>query len=424
MKALLALSLLAAVAPPGDPIPQDPPAATGERGRTRDESEVERLLRAAIQGRSVVRPQAASRLVQWFREAGETDRAVLLERLRRDAGDGPSHLARLGPALIEVLGAFEDGALRERLWRAIDEPDFPWRPYAVRSVAESALPEEAARFEELLEDPIAPVRAAAIAALGRLERRSAIDAIAARLSDEDDRVRRAAAEQLVAWGRPSALWWLVEEYRRSDSFFDRPTGEQARFAAAKGLSRLIGGDLALHPERPQDAATELGHLAELVRARAGERPEIAEIARAGEPLAGERLGLELRSCRRGEFFLRWTRSDELLVGQGRPVRVALAPGTVDGLAEAAEEAARATPERFFGAPGCDLEQLHLVDASGALRTWIVSKGPEPIEGLRPASLGELFGRLLASVPDEAHSDPRLDRLRSRCRAALLAIGGE
>lgn len=421
MKAFVALILLAGTVPAAGP--QDPPPARREHGQP-GEDEVERLLRAATEGRAVVRPQAASRLVQWFHAAGEGERGALLERLRREAGDAPDQLARLGPALIEVLGSFEDAALRSGLWRAVDDPDFPWRPYAVRSVAESARPEEAARFERLLEDPIAPVRAAAITALARLDRRSATEALVARLSDEDDRVRRAAAEQLVAWGRPDALWWLVEEYRRSDSFFDRPTGEQARFAAAKGLARLFGTDLALHPERPGEAAGELSHLAELVRARAGERPEIAEIARAGEPLEGERLGLELRSCRRGEFFLRWTEDDELWVGQGRPVRVRLAPGTVAGLIAAAEEAARVTPRRFFGAPGCDLEQLHLLQPGGELRTWIVSKGPEPIDGLRPAALSELFARLLAGVPDEPHADPRLDRLRSRCRAALLSIGGE
>ena len=400
--------------------------ALGAAEAAPQESEVDRLLRAATTGRTVVRPQAARRLVRHYEAADAGERRAIAERLRREAGDTPAELARLGSALVEVLGSFDDDVLRRRLWAAFDDPDFPWRPYAARSLAGTARGDEAARYERWLTDPIAPVREAGVAALGTLGRRASVELVRARLADEDGRVRRAAADQLVRWGEDDALWWLFEELGRSDRFFDRPTGEQARFAAAPILERALGGDLDLDPGAAPESESGREARARLearLRERAGERPSLPAVARASGETAGEVIGLELRSCRKGEFFLRWTADDRLLVGLGRPVEVPLPAGSVTELAAAATAATGELDARLFGAPGCDVEHLLLRGSDGTTDVWIVSKGPDPVDDLRPARLSELFRRLVAALPDASHQDPRLDRLRSRAAEALVSIGG-
>jgi hypothetical protein len=51
------------------------------------------------------------------------------------------------------------------------------------------------------------------------------------------------------------------------------------------------------------------------------------------------------------------------------------------------------------------------------------KGPEPVPDLRPAALDPLAVQLVRTLPDAASDDPRLDRLRSRVAATLVAVGG-
>jgi hypothetical protein len=55
--------------------------------------------------------------------------------------------------------------------------------------------------------------------------------------------------------------------------------------------------------------------------------------------------------------------------------------------------------------------------------WIVSKGPEAVDDLRPLPLSALHRELVATLPDGEHLDPRLHRLRSRMLEALASVGG-
>ena len=416
--------LLGTVAGPGPLLPTAP-------------QDLEQLITAARTGRTVIRPQAARRIVRLWSQSEADEQANIIQRLRTESGDSPATLAQVGPALVEVLGAFGDEALRGLLWRALSDTEFPWRPYAARALAAHPTGAEAPRFLAALADPIPPVRVAAVVALANLDQPDEAPAVRLLLNDEDDRVRRAAADALIGWGQNSAMWWLYEELLREDRFFDRPTGEQARYQAWNLLSPRLGKiedaspyDPGLGPSHPTSAASLEAVRARLAELKAGERPALPPQSRAGGEIPTELLGMELRSCRKGEVFLRWTANDLLLVGQGNPARVALPEGTVQALLNATAEARTGLADkRLFGTPGCDMEQFHVRSGKAASATqWIVSCGPDPIPDLRPADLNSLGRALLASIPqvpaDEVAADTRLAQLRERTRAALQAIGGE
>jgi len=399
--------------------------------------DLEQLITAARTGRTVIRPQAARRIVRLWTQSETEARADIVRRLRAESGNSPATLARVGPALVEVLGEFGDEDLRRLLWRSLSDTDFPWRPYAARSLAAHPIATEAPRFLTALADPIPPVRVAAVLAVANLGQTDQAPAVRVLLNDEDDRVRRAAADALIGWGHNSAMWSLYEELLREDRFFDRPTGEQARYQAWNLLSPRLGKiteaspyDPGLGPSNPASVAPLKAVRARLAELEAGERPTLPPQARAGGEVPTELLGIELRSCRKGEVFLRWTANDLLLVGQGNPARIALPEGTVQALLSATADArAGLGDKRLFGSPGCDMEQFHVRSGGSSSATqWIVSCGPDPVPDLRPADLNSLGRALLAAIPkipaSEVATDARLAQLRERTRAALEAIGGD
>lgn len=358
----------------------------------------------------------------WSR-GDEAVRSEVITRLQVEAGETTADLASLGSALVEVLAEFEDERLRQHLWDAVDDAEFPWRPYAARGLAVTARSTESERLLDLLEDPIGPVRAAGVQALATLDATGESAALKARLADEVDFVRRAAADLLVRWGHPQALWYLFEELQRDDRFFDRPTGREARHKTFTSMLTHLGDLGSYDADRtPAQNKIVLAVLRTKVEALAGERPDLPAVATAGGPHAGEVLGLEVRSCRRGEYYLRWTEDDRLLVGQGNPVVLELPPGTATRLRSAAVEQTGKLEGPFVGSPGCDLEILHWRPLD-ATEMWIVSKGPEAVEDLRPKALGVLHRELVATLPDQQHPDPRLHMLRSRTLEALTSVGG-
>lgn len=396
----------------------------GQEAAPAEESAVDKYLRVAREGSPVVRPQAAGRLVGLGAEAS----ARILEL----APDPPS-LARLGQDVVEILGELPGDELRARLWTALDDTEFPWRPSAARTLAKTARAEEEVRFTALLSDHVSAVRAAAVGAFDRIEgapaSRAAVEAL---LRDPHDRVRRAAASRLVDWGDACALRWLLADLQRVDRFFDVETGTTARFEAIRLLEKHLGERFGFLPEVPPTDPRNVEAI-EAIRAVLGERcsepgDDLPAIARPGpEDVGREVLGIELRSCRRGEFFLRWTAQDELLVGTGNPARLPLPEGSVARLLQAgAEHVAGLGGATHWGDAGCDAEVFYWRPSGQGRPTVLrLSKGPEAVEGLRPAPLGALATALLETLPDaEAGRDPRLVELRSQVRAGLAAVGGE
>ncbi|MEX1025251.1 MAG: hypothetical protein WD226_09255 [Planctomycetota bacterium] len=378
--------------------------------------QVDRLLEAAQNGSPVVRPQAAERLIALADEAAPR----MLTLLETES------LADLGQELVEVAGKLGSAELRERLWRALDDRDFPWRPAAARGLAASIQAFERERALAWLDDPLASVRSAGVTALGALDARADEPVLHALLkSDSSDRVRRDAAELVDAWGTRWALAWIVEELDRTDVFFDQDTGRAARFAATRALEQRLGHALAVRPEEPASApanAAAFQALRDEVKALAGGRwPKLPAVAKVGAAVPPALLGLEIRSCRAGEHFLRFSADDRLWLGVGaNPTSVALEPGTVERLVATIGAALEPLEVDTWGEPGCDAEQLYLrTDPAAAPRIWRVSKGAEAVADLRPEALAAALRALVAAVPEAIDGAPA----RRTLDAALSAVGG-
>ena len=381
------------------------------------ESDVARYLRVARTGSPVVRPQAARRLVRLGAPAAEGVLAA--------CGAGPAGLATLGADVIEIAGELEHEGLRARLWQALDDRDFPWRPAAARTLAKTALAAEAARFRALAGDNISAVRTAAVAGFERLDDTGERAVVERLLADPHDRVRRAAAMLLDRWGDPCALHYVVEDLRRDDRFFENETGKTARFEAILLLEGRLGDRYGYAPaKKPAANRAAIDAIAKRVEELCDRLPELPTGAQASGATEGDVLGLEIRSCRRGEFFLRWTKDDRLRVGRGKAATIDLPDGTTAALLKlAAGETSALGGATFWGAPGCDSEVLYLrADPARRSNLFRLSKGPSAVEGLRPVPLGRLAAALVATLP-EGGTDPRLHDLRARVGRALAAVGG-
>ncbi len=384
---------------------------------------IDRFFELAKTGRIPVRPQAARRLVKLGAPAAQKIVGAL--------GEGSAGLVEFGPYLVEELADFERPELRARLWTALDDRDFPWRAPAARGLARAPREDEAARLLALCDDAVAQVRRAAVGGLGGLgasaERRERLRLLT---EDVDEHVRRDAAAQLDAWGEHRYLLWLVAELERTDDYFGVPYGEKARFEALRTLKKRLGGDFGFAAENePTDDANRvaLEGLRAAALARAGvEAVELPQLARPAAGTPGDLIGLELRSCRAGDLFLRWNAEDRLYVGTGTPLVLDLPSGSAARLRQALFELTEPLEERFWGEAGCDLEQLRLVDGEGKTRIYLVSKGQAAVPDLRPEPLNACLRALLADLPAEGSGagDPRLSDLRERVRAALLVVGGE
>ena len=287
-------------------------------------------------------------------------------------------------------------------------------------------------------------------ALQARHKRAFLDHAVSALHDENDVVRRRAAVLLDARGQGRALAWIVEELERVDAFFDRPTGLTARYDAMNMLMER-GVDLGEYvPELPSSAPAgrrsnaealariraEVATRTELMDARLPEAlrglvpAELPAIARAGAQVGGALLGLELKSCRKGEFYLRWTEDDQLVVGYGNPARIPLPEGTTARLVALSKEAqTKVGAKVYWGRPGCDVESYRMPRATGPAdlpQQLIVSKDERPAAGLRPAALSELGAALAASIPMDAAltaTDVRTRELARRVRDCFASIGG-
>lgn len=430
--ALLATAGSAAAFAPGT-APGTAPVAAVQTAQDDERlaAELERLLGAVRNGSPVVKPQAARQLAALGKPAAD----AVLAWVESD----PRGMAALPPELVEHLGRFGDERLRDLLWRALGDADFPWRPAASRSVGLDPRPAELERFVGLSEDVLGTVRAASAESLGRLllgnaelesdRSQRARSALRGGLRDIDDGARRAAANALCELGELDALYWLAEELRRDDRYWESNSGKAARYAASalvkRHLGDLFGFESRLAPSAEPNVAA-LERIEAAIAERAGvEKPELPPWVRAGATAAEGILGLELLSCRKGELHLTWTADDRLMVGRGRPFEIALPEGSsAKLLAVVKQHLGTVTEGEIHGVPGCDSERYRFA-VEGAPRPAQVHvlKGPEPVPGLRPTPLNAVARELLATLPPGG-DDPRVRDLRRRALETLLAIGGE
>lgn len=395
------------------------------------EGEIERLLGAVRHGSPVVKPQAARQLAA----LGKPGADAVLEWVASDARGA----AALPTELVEQLGRFGDERLRALLWQCLRDRDFPWRPAASRSVGLEPQPKEYYDFNSLTRDVLGTVRAAAVESIGRLlllpeglgerERSLALADLRSGLNDIDDRARRASAHALCNLGEYDALYYLAEELRRSDRYWESDSGKAARYAAStllkQHLDDLHGYQARLAPDAEPNVEA-LGAIDADIAMQSGQsKPEMPPWVAAGSTVAEGVVGLELLSCRKGELHLTWTADDRLLVGRGRPFEVLLPQGSSSRLLQAIRaELGEVTEGEIYGVPGCDSERYRFA-VEGELRPAQVHvlKGPDPIPELRPVTLNAVARELLATLPERGE-DPRIASLRGRARETLQAVGGQ
>lgn len=386
----------------------------------------ERMVSIAREGTLAKRPQAAQRLGVMGEPAVQALRAIV--------GTTTADLAQLGPELLRPLAELDAPDLRGRLWDAVSDADFPYRPAATKWLAETAQDGEWPRFQQLLTDPLSFVRAAALGAIATRDDRSLATVLEAALDDRSDVVRRVAADLLVQWDRNYALRWLFEDLSRTDRFFDLETGENARYESTRVLRRLLD-DRALFGYKPgadpNDVANQeaLAALDAVIAERIGadERRPPA-FARSTDVVVDGVLGLEIRSCRRGEYFVAITDDDRLVVGTGRPTEYALEPGASARIADlVAARFQAADGPTMWGELGCDLECYRVRVPEGPSLVLRVMKGPEDVDDLRPDLLDELLRALLAEVPPELRTETLAageeGTLQSLLTTALESVGG-
>ena len=389
------------------------------------QAKITKYIELARNGRVSVRPQAARRLTKMGDGA--------LRQVLDICGPAGEQLPGLGAAFVEVLAEFQDPTLRGFLWQSLDDLDFPWRGPAARSLAKGPQSTEFERFLALTKDRLDQVRLAALDALANSNEGPASKArpelrerwLHMAQFDPNDRVRRAAVLCLDAAGDHGYLVWLLEDLKRTDRYFRLPLGEQARFAAIRALKKRLGDDFGFRAEDDPAGPANVEALkalraALLARLEGNPVPALPALWTARSPIPGNVIGLELRSCRVGEYFLRWNRADLLLVGTGAATSIELEPGSVAALSELiSKEFALLESDRFWGEPGCDLEQFRWLNEDGAVQAYLISKGQAKVQDLRPDALDRVAKALVDSIPASTGST-----LGQEIRTALELLGGE
>lgn len=396
----------------------------GKRKREITPERLAKLINAATQGSPVVRPQAAKRL----EKMGPVAHKAVLEYVQ-----GKTDLFGVGPELLEVAAGLteykegEDTELRERFWKLAFDLDFPWRAALIAGLGSKAQDWERTNFDLLFNDRLVAVRLAVLKSLEAYEPGPfLLSNIQARLEIETEGIaRRALACSAFRLGHKESLWVLYSELSRSDYFFDQPVGLVARLEAAKFLRAFFPEgpefDAQAKVDTPQ-AVAQRKAWHEHIEAIAGPKPEpatdVGSVAPSGTPL----LGLELRSCRSGEFFIRWTDQDQVWIGRGRPRCFTLKPGTHKSLITAAQGAAAAMGDRkLTGQPGCDQESFHMrLPGSKRSSVYLITKGPAPVPNLRPFQLDPLLRELMATLKDQDIPQELVGELVD----ALVDLGGD
>lgn len=185
--------------------------------------------------------------------------------------------------------------LRALLARWADEPAFFWRSLALRGLVERRDESSHARFVRATEDPSHLMRIQGGRGLWNLARDADREPVLALLEDPDPRVPVPVAVHLLEQGDERGVPLLEQALTWRDEFLGDAWGLREAQAARKALAKAF-------PDR--------------------ELPKL-EPAAAERGAAGWVGGLELRSCRHGDLFLRWTEAGHVAAGLRESARVQL-----------------------------------------------------------------------------------------------------
>jgi hypothetical protein len=299
----------------------------------------------------------------------------------------------LAPLVVDWLGETPEDGARRLLRTALADRQFPWRPQAARALAKAVRPDEMDVVLALAKDPLPAVREPAFQALGDLASRNpelrakALPVLEAGLSDKLFEPRLAAAEALLKLKEKTPLPILVEALGVERRFFDLDFGVLARRRAWDALKPLAGEGVAYEPAVPPAKSAEaIAEIARRLDVKPGSRPTLpADVEDAI-------FGIELRSCRAGDQWIRITSSGELVLGHYDLERRKLEPARAAELlklvrATGAPESpeSRLAPGAYFGRPGCDFEKWYLPDEAALVRLTVGLDGrPDALRALHEA----------------------------------------
>jgi hypothetical protein len=284
--------------------------------------------------------------------------------------------ASLSLAFTEALGALRDPRLTKLLRALVADPEYYWRPAAMRSLADHADPDSRAVFREGLADRLWGCRAAAVYGLEKLDDREWAPRIRELLGDEQYDVRAQAAKTLHAWGDPIGLPVLVEALRADTVWFDIDYGQIAREDAWTFLKSITKDDFGYKPwETVEQRAPGLARFeAWMAKTFPDWKEKVPEKARVRAEQVEYVFGFELRSCQRGDFFFRIDRDGNLVLGYFNLEKAKLTPDERKALDAAIERVRGIDRSVPYGQGGCDFEQYYLRQGARFEKLWVGIKG--------------------------------------------------
>ncbi|HXG63394.1 MAG TPA: HEAT repeat domain-containing protein [Planctomycetota bacterium] len=333
------------------------------------------------------RPQLQAQAVRRLLERGGPAVAeALVEFVRRNGRNA------LSLACTEALGELKDPRIAALLRELAADPDFYWRPAAMKALAEHADPADRELFRRGLGDRLWGCRVGAIRGVERLGDRASMERLRELLGDEVYDVRAQAARSLYAMGDPSGLPVLVEALRADAVWFDIDYGQIAREDAWNFLKKAAGDDFGYKPWDPPDrrAAGLAKFEAWVARTYPDWRERVPEKARARADRVEYVFGYELRSCQKGDFFFRIDASGNFVVGYFTLEKAPLSAEERRAFEEALEKVRRVDRSIPYGQGGCDFEQYYLREGNRFEKLWVGTGG-------RPAAAEpfiEVVGRIV------------------------------
>ncbi len=312
--------------------------------------------------------------------------------------------------LVEAIAGSEHGdeTVLGLLLEWARDRDFYWRAQALGGLAARKLAEQRSLLLAAVRDPAHLYRiqgARGLILLGKPDDRAKALPL---LGDPDPRVRVAVAIHLADAGDPIGLPVLAAALRNDAEFLGDPWGRREALLAFKALQRALGTDGGYAPE--QSAAANAKAI-DLLRERAQERTgamNLPAVDPAHKPLAGAETadfasGLEIRSCKHGDLFVRWTANGQLAFGLEGAER-GLLPAEAWAALEQRARSLSGPADATLGAVVCDFVRWrgaqparHLKCAPGSLPADLLDWLKAFAEALEKNGLGAHAAALTARM---------------------------
>ena len=309
-----------------------------------------------------VRQAAAKKLA----DAGDAAVPAILARQKEHGRE------RIPQTLVEAIaGSAGTGEATVALLREwAEDRDFYWRAQALKGLANRRLAACEPLFRAAVGDPFHVYRVQGARGLRLVGARDRNDAAGKLLNDEDPRARVAFAAVLLGDGDDEAARVLKEALERAgDEFLGDPWAMRDAQLAVAALK-----------QRWPDREWPIANPAELP---------------GSKDAAALTCGLEVRSCRNGDFFLRWSPGGSLVAG--------LRGGTPVGIAHEAwqrlgEPPFAGKPQAVHGEVICDYLQLvwHVPAGKAETTAWRQKFAPAALTRPLAAWLQELAAALDAT----------------------------